>query len=81
MLNQNHATVADFVKELDAERRATGNKKWIFASCTVAGRKVELKTYGHTYLQIYRVDGRNQELPPMDCKVATWKAAINQPFI
>ncbi len=51
-------------------------KAWIFYSGRVCGAHVELKTYGHTYLQIFRINGANQHLSPMDCKVKDFDAAI-----
>ena len=53
---------------------------WVFYSGTVAGRKVQLKTYNHTYMQIYRIDGLNAHLSPMDCTVGAFSAALALPF-
>ena len=53
-------------------------KGWIFYSGSVAGMEVRLKTYNHTYMQIFSVDGMNCRLSPMDCKVSDFNAAINE---
>jgi hypothetical protein len=65
-----------FAKALKAWR----GSGWIFFRGKVTGRQVELKTYNHTYVQIYRIDGANQHLPGMDCKVSDFNAAIAKPF-
>lgn len=73
---QNFSDFADFAKALKTWR-GTG---WIFFRGEVAGRQVELKTHNHTYMQIYRIDGVNQHLSGMDCKVSEFNAAIAKPF-
>jgi hypothetical protein len=72
-------TADEFFSDLNRERLASPGK-WIFYAGTVAGRNVELKTYGASYLQIFRIDGIRQELPAMDCKVSVWKNAILSAF-
>jgi hypothetical protein len=73
-------TVDAFYKALNAVRLAK-SEQWIFVESMVADRYVILKTYGHTYLQRYAVDGVSQRLPAMDCKVSEWKQAIFAPFV
>ena len=73
-IEQNFETIATFMKALKVWR---GNgKSWLAYRGQVCGKLVELKTYGHTYLQIFRVDSANKTLPPMDCKVGQFNAAI-----
>lgn len=78
-LNDTYQTGEQFLAALNEARRGR-NGQWILFSGTVAGRSVQLKSYGASYLQIYRVDGANQRLPPMDCKVSQWKEAVLAPF-
>lgn len=73
---QDFETFDTFARALKCWR----GKGWVFFRGCVAGRLVELKTYNHTYLQIYRVDGVNQHLSAMDCKVSDFNAAIAAPF-
>lgn len=69
-------TVEAFMKALKAWR---GNgKHWIFYAGTVQGMEVRLKTYGHTYLQIFTVNHAPRSLPPTDCNVTTFNAAIDK---
>jgi hypothetical protein len=67
-------TIEAFMASLKKWRGA--GKHWIFYAGTVQGNEVRLKTYGHTYLQIFTVDGMSQRLPPMDCRVSAFNAAI-----
>ena len=72
--HQEFATNEAFEKALKTWRGA--GKQWILYSGMVAGKHVELKTYGHTYCQILRVNGANKHIPPMDCKVSVFNEAI-----
>jgi len=73
---QDFSTFDEFAKALKSWRGAG----WIFFRGNVAGKSVELKTYNHTYMQIYRIDGQNQHLSNMDCKVSEFNTAIAAPF-
>lgn len=79
LIQQDHTTVDEFFGALNRTRLAHP-QKWIFFDGMVAGKHVELKTFGASYLQIYRIDGISQVMPGMDCKVSLWKSAILAPF-
>ena len=72
-------TFATFEEFARAVKKWRG-QGWIFYAGEVAGRQVRLKTYNHTYMQIYRVDDVNQRLSPMDCKVRDFEDALTAPF-
>lgn len=73
---QNFDTGESFTKALNAARLAN-RQKWITYTGTVAGKRVEVKTYDTGYLQILRVDGVCHG-GPMDMKVGAWKAHIER---
>jgi hypothetical protein len=74
-MEQEFDTVDQFFFALN-KQRLSNTQQWIYFSGNVSGKPVQLKTFGHSYLQKFSIDGLNQVLPPMDCKVSTWKAAI-----
>lgn len=67
-------TAAEFVAALNKARLAVG-KKWITYQGQVQGVDVAIKTYNTGYLQICRVNGREQGAP-MDMKPTAWKEFI-----
>jgi hypothetical protein len=77
VVKQDFTTFDEFAKALKRWR----GSGWIFFSGQVEGRYVELKTWNHTYMQIYRLDGANQHLSPIDCKVSAFNLAIARPFV
>jgi len=74
--SQDFVSFSDFKNALKSWR----GKGWIFYSGNVVGKHVELKTYNHTYMQIFRVNGRNCHLSAMDCKVSEFNNALELPF-
>ena len=62
---------ADFVKAVNAER-LKNRGKWLHYIGRVNGKVVSIKTFDHTFLQIFKVDGIDHA-PPMDTKVTAWK--------
>lgn len=71
---QNFTDAKQFVDALN-KARLENRHKWIVYVGMVCDRKVEIKTYDHTYLQIFKVDGLNDP-PAMDIKVTVWKNYI-----
>lgn len=65
----------DFVQALNAARRENP-QQWIVYAGQVAGRKVEIKTFGHGDLQIARVDGQDRRRLEYGMNVGQWKAEI-----
>lgn len=74
ILRDTFETVQDFERALKKWR--LGDSGWIMYRGKVAGKLVELKTYRHTYMQIFRADGFNKNLAPMDCSVKQFNEAI-----
>lgn len=77
----NYFDMQTLIDAISKARKESKNQKWIFVQANVGTRCVEVKTFGHTYLQIYRIDGKQQELPPMDCNVGKFNAALLQPWL
>ncbi len=73
---QTFADADSFVAAINKARLAVG-KAWFTFVGTVNGKSVAMKSYGHTYLQILKVDGLDNA-PPMDTNVGDWKAAIRK---
>ena len=78
-ITETFANDQDFLAAINAARLRK-RQQWIFYSGIVGGHVVELKTFGHTYLQRFTINGLCPNLPPMDCKVGEWKRAITQAF-
>lgn len=74
--NKNFDSPSEFVKELNKARLANRGK-WIVYSGIVKGKTVAIKTYDHTYLQIFRVNGINHG-GSMDKPVGVWKKTIEE---
>lgn len=72
------AAADEFVKELNKARLANKNK-WIVCTATVEGKEVQIKAYNTGYLQIFRIDGREQAAP-MDMSISAWKEFILNAF-
>lgn len=68
------ATSGEFIAALNKHRLAHKGK-WLAFAGTVAGKRVEVKTFGHSYLQILNVDGIRHG-GAMDLNVGGWKAVI-----
>jgi hypothetical protein len=78
-IEANYPDAASFIAALN-KVRLDNPQQWIFYTGTVADKTVSLKTYGHTYLQQFTIDGAAQKTPSMDCKVSAWKLAITDAF-
>jgi hypothetical protein len=61
----------EFVKAVNAER-LKNKKKWLQYVGQVNGKQVSIKTFDHSYLQIFKIDGIDHA-PPMDTTVTAWK--------
>jgi hypothetical protein len=70
----NYDNAADFVKAVNAAR-LKNKKKWLRYVGLVNGKVVSIKTFDHSYLQIFKVDGINHA-PPIDTTVTAWKDHI-----
>jgi hypothetical protein len=77
LTDSNFDSAQEFVAELN-KARLQNKKQWLTYRGSVAGKLVEIKTYGATYLQIFRIDGINQKLPCIDCTISEWKNAITR---
>ena len=74
-MQESYDTAEQFVHDLTRERLAR-RQSWIYFNGTVAGARVELKTWSYTYLKVFRVDGQNKTLSPMDCTATLWATTI-----
>ncbi len=68
-------TTEEFIKAVNALRLANKGK-WYFAEYTVNGKSIQIKGY-NTWLQIFRVNGINQN-SIMDISVTEFKKALEQ---
>lgn len=72
-------TIEEFTAGVKRLRLAGGNKRWFFMSETVEGCRVDLKSYGHTYLQIFRINEIDYAGGlGMDCKVKKFESYIRE---
>lgn len=68
----------EFVKMVNKERLANKNKWYVITNVEVDGKKVEIKAFD-TWLQIFRVDGKNYA-NPMERNVSGFKEDLKSPF-
>lgn len=69
-------TIDEYMAALKTERLAKG-KNWFWFPAQIGGVSVELKSYSHTYLQIFRLNGVDYAGGlGMDCKVKAWESYI-----
>lgn len=73
--DQDFETAEAFVADLNKARLANP-QQWLVYAGRVAGRTVEMKTFGHGDLQILRVDGRDVRRNEYGMNVGQWKAEI-----
>ena len=72
--DQDFATSAEFVKALNAAR-LQHKDRWITYVGTVAGKRVEIKTFGTYNLQVLRVNGL-KHYTSSDMTATQWKNTI-----
>lgn len=71
---ESYKTKADFFTDLNKTRLANKGQ-WIAFSGLVGNAEVQCKTFGHSYLQIFKINGLHCA-GGIDSKVGQWKKMI-----
>jgi putative heme degradation protein len=74
---QNFDSAKEFMNAFNKARKANP-KQWLTYTGTVAGVKVEIKTFDHTDLQIVRINGLQRCPKQYDMNVTQWREQIEQ---
>lgn len=76
LLDSNFRTKSDFFTALNNARLANKGQ-WLAFNGTIGNSHVQLKTFSHTYLQVFKINGIDCSTIGMDSKVGDWKKCIN----
>lgn len=73
-----NTTLEEFIFTANKLRKANAGK-WFTLQGNIGNRTIAIKNYS-TYLQIYRIDGRNYASGLMDMPVKKWLAELQSGF-